>query len=399
MLKGLTVVTMEKIMELLSNLNEQLKKHPDVNSVYRQPAKNEIDFKNGALNDNYDLYSETWRAFATNLKMLRKIEFERQDENKPTVDVLNAAESLLQYTTFDENSILLMIEEREKILLFIDTSAMMVIFCVNCQITRRISTIMDDELVMKDLIGGRAGKQIYRGVSNSGYGLIPTMYRGISIGSGFGVVNSTKLKNLYINANLLSKYKEVFGKDDVDYAFCAFAQHSKSYSPLLDFTEDVKVALSFATTNSGSINDYERNDAALYCMSFDEIDSLEQIDFSDIDIFINEKRISMFSIIRGKMLFQCTYDDFRVEAFILTDKTNDRMKYQKGCFLYFKRAVIINGNLLFPINFGRIRKYIIPVKGNTLTKRKIAEKIKSDYKYFLPQYLMDPYRYFEEAPL
>lgn len=61
----------------------------------------------------------------------------------------------------------------------------------------------------------------------------------------------------------------------------------------------------------------ERHDAALYCMSFDEIDSLEQIDFSDIDIFINEKRISMFSIIRGKMLFRCTYDDFRVEAFVL----------------------------------------------------------------------------------
>ena len=134
-------------------------------------------------------------------------------------------------------------------------------------------------------------------------------------------------------------------------------------------------------------------------MSFDAITCLERIDFDDIDVFINEKKVSMFSVIRGKCLFQCTYDDFRVDAFILTDKTNDRMKYQKGCFLYFRRAVIINGSLLLPINFGRIRKYTIPANGKTLTKRKIAQRIKSDYKYYMPQYLMDPYKYFEEAPL
>ena len=393
MLKGLTVVTMEKIMELLSNLNEKLKKHPDVRSVYKRSMENE---KKQVLIHNYSLYTDDWRAFKTNLQMLREIDFEELTENKPTIDVLKVALSLLQYSVLDKTEIEAIIKKEDDFLLFLDTAAMLVIFCVNCHITRRISTLIDDELVMNNIA---SGKQIYRGVSNSGYGLIPTMYRGISIGSGFGVVNSTKLKNLYINANLLSKYKEVFGKDDVDYAFCAFAQHSKSYSPLLDFTEDVKVALSFATINSGSINDYERNDAALYCMSFDAITCLERIDFDDIDVFINEKKVSMFSVIRGKCLFQCTYDDFRVDAFILTDKTNDRMKYQKGCFLYFRRAVIINGSLLLPINFGRIRKYTIPANGKTLTKRKIAQRIKSDYKYYMPQYLMDPYKYFEEAPL
>ena len=107
----------------------------------------------------------------------------------------------------------------------------------------------------------------------------------------------------------------------------------------------------------------------------------------------------MFSLIRGKHLFRCSYDDFRVEACTLTDKTNDRMKYQQGCFLYFKRAVIINGNLLLPINFGRIKKYTIPADGNTLTKKIIANKIKSKYRYYAPHYLMNPYEYFEESPL
>ena len=75
------------------------------------------------------------------------------------------------------------------------------------------------------------------------------------------------------------------------------------------------------------------------------------------------------------------------------------MKYQKGCFLYFQKAVIINGNLLMPINFGRIKKYTIPPSGDTLNKKVIYEKICNDYKCFSQDYLMNPYKYFEEAPL
>lgn len=387
---------MEKLSEYLADLNAQLKKHPDVKGIYKQTAETEWELWEQDLNFNHKIFIDSWNAFSDNLRMLREIEFERQYENKPTLDVLNAAFCLLDSDALSEMRIKTLIEREDQLLLIMDTASMLVIFCVNCQITRRISALLDDDLVIK---GKTSGKQIYRGVSNASYNLIPTIYRNISIDHGFGVVDSNKLKSLYFGSNLLPKYKDVFGSDEVDYAFCAFAQHSRQYSPLLDFTEDFRVALSFAAINSTSINDYERNDAALYSMSFDTIDSLEQIDFSDIDVFVNEKKISMLSHIRGKPLFQCTYDDFRVEAFILTDKTNDRMKYQKGCFLYFKRAVIINGSLLLPINFGRIKKYIIPAKGKTLTKRKIAERINSDYKYYLPQYLMNPYKYFEEAPL
>lgn len=387
---------MDNILKYLTELNAQLKKHPDVKSVYRQMTEKEKGLYLRELIKKSELYVNSWNAFTENLKMIGSVAFEEQDENKPTMDVLHAAYLLLNYTNMDSKKLMTIIEKEDNRFLFLNTAAMLVVFCVNCQITRRISTLMDDNLIIKDKT---QGKNIYRGVSNKKYTLIPTIYRNLSIGDGYGVVNSTKLRNLYINSNLLPKYKEVFGSDRVDYAFCAFAQHAKQFSPLLDFTDDYRVALSFATNGTGSINDYYMNDAALYSLSFDEIDSLEQIDFSDIDVFINENKISMFSIIRNKRLFHCTYDDFRVEAFILTDITNDRMKYQKGCFLYFKRAVIINGSLFLPINFGRIRKYTIPAKGNTLTKKRIAERIKSDHIYYLPQYLMDPYKYFEEAPL
>ena len=156
----------------------------------------------------------------------------------------------------------------------------------------------------------------------------------------------------------------------------------------------------FAVSKTNSINDYLQKNAALFTLSFnDSIETKHNISLSSIDVFINEKRITPFAKIRNKELYKCTYRDFYVEAFLLEEKTNDRMKYQKGCFLYFQRAVIINGNLLVPINFGRIKKYTIPTSGRTLNKFKIYEKIRSDYKYYLPEYLMNPYKYFEEAPL
>ena len=147
------VTTVENILNYLSDLNIQLKKHPDVKSIYRQPTEIEKDFKISALNDS-------WNAFTTNLKMLRGIKLEGQDENMPTLDVLEAAFRLFSYPAVDEIGIKLIIEKEDNLLLFIDTAAMLVLFCVNCQITRRISTLMDNELTMKDTTND---KKIYRG--------------------------------------------------------------------------------------------------------------------------------------------------------------------------------------------------------------------------------------------
>lgn len=229
---------MEKLSEYLADLNAQLKKHPDVKGIYKQTAETEWELWEQDLNFNHKIFIDSWNAFSDNLRMLREIEFERQYENKPTLDVLNAAFCLLDSDALSEMRIKTLIEREDQLLLIMDTASMLVIFCVNCQITRRISALLDDDLVIK---GKTSGKQIYRGVSNASYNLIPTIYRNISIDHGFGVVDSNKLKSLYFGSNLLPKYKDVFGSDEVDYAFCAFAQHSRQYSPLLDFTEDFRV--------------------------------------------------------------------------------------------------------------------------------------------------------------
>lgn len=390
---------MKDIIEAIKYLHKQLEKHPDVKAIYRKSSDRELNNNYSFFDSEFEnSYKQTVDAFSHNIEMLARIEIEKDEENKNTVDVIEAAQMtldndikswlLINYFMFNTNN--------EK-MLFLETAAMLVIFCVNCQITRKISTLLDDDLEFKSKTDEDS---IFRGHTNSNYKLIPSIYRNLSIEDRFGIVNISMLNSLYSKSNLSEKYKRVFGDSKIDYNFCAFAQHSKAYSPFLDFTEDYKVALSFATGTTGSVNEYIKKDAALYSLSFrSSIEVRNSIDLNAIDIFINEKRISPMSIIRGKRLFLCKYEDFAVEAFILKDKTNDRMKYQKGCFLYFQRAVIINGNLLLPINFGRIKKYIIPASGKTLNKMTVYEKIRENYQYYLMDYLMNPYRYFEEAPL
>lgn len=347
---------MKDIIEAIKYLHKQLEKHPDVKAIYRKSSDRELNNNYSFFDSEFEnSYKQTVDAFSHNIEMLDRIEIEKDEENKNTVDVIEAAQMtldndirswlLINYFMFNTNN--------EK-MLFLETAAMLVIFCVNCQITRKISTLLDDDLEFKSKTDEDS---IFRGHTNSNYKLIPSIYRNLSIEDGFGIVNISMLNSLYSKSNLSEKYKRVFGDSKIDYNFCAFAQHSKAYSPFLDFTEDYKVALSFATGTTGSVNEYIKKDAALYSLSFrSSIEVRNSIDLNAIDIFINEKRISPMSIIRGKRLFLCKYEDFAVEAFILKDKTNDRMKYQKGCFLYFQRAVIINGNLLLPINFGRIKK-------------------------------------------
>ena len=301
---------MQEIKRLLEQLNKMLVKHNDVNVVFRTAVSEEIELKQSLLHSS-DTNIEAWRAFTQNINMLRTIRVDDTEENKGTKDVLEAIQPFYDYVEMDGTRLLMLFEDQESLLLFIDTSARLVLFCVNCQVTRRISTLLHDDLVSKRKI---ADKKIFRGHSNVNYKLMPSLYRNISMDGGMGIVNIKMLEKIYARTKLISKYKDVFDTDNVDYDFCAFAQHSKAYSPFLDFTDEINVALSFATCPTNSLNDYFKNDAALYSMQFDEIETTGSCSLSGIDIFINENRISPFSEVRNKALFLCTYRDFAVEA-------------------------------------------------------------------------------------
>ena len=387
-----------EINKEIKKLHDVLKKHPDVQDVFRQPVREEINIKRFVVEKHRrDNYKRIIDSIVQNLQMLENLEIDIEDENVGTRKTIDAAHNLMMLFKTQNPYSVVHFDSEEEENTFINTAAMLVLFCVSSQITRKVSKLVDLDLNLKKGLGDRV---IYRGHSNAKYKLIPSIYRNISIDNGFGIVTYSKLKDLYSESKLINKYERVFGSGIVDYQFCAFAQHSKAYSPLLDFTDDIKVALSFAVSKTDSVNDYIKNEAALFSLSYrHDINEIDSIKLDTIDVFISEKKVSPYSKIRNKEVFCCTYKDFDVEAFVVKDKTNDRMKYQKGCFLYFQRAVIINGNLLMPINYGRKCKYTIPSFGDTLTKQRIYEKIRDKYSYYLQEYLMNPYKYFEEAPL
>lgn len=194
---------------------------------------------------------------------------------------------------------------------------------------------------------------------------------------------------------MLQKYKLIFGDDNIDYEFCSFMQHAKSYSPLLDLTSNPCIALSFAVKSSNDLNNYMKIPSSLYEFSFSK---LENIDEEDPNLFwthmtyISNQKLRLCSKINDKLLCMCTYKDFETHIYILNKKSNDRMKYQKGAFLYINRVVIINGIMLMPINMGKITKYKISPN----QKNKINETIKKHYPFYDSNHLMNPYLFFED---
>lgn len=250
---------------------------------------------------------------------------------------------------------------------------------------------------------GKLGKSVlFRGQSDFAYELLPSIYRGLNKDK---VIDFNELKDLYKQAGFLSKYNTVFGQNNLDYGFVSFIQHSAAYSPLLDFTTNKNVALSFATNpKNKNFNYYYKKDAALYSvelLSESNNHMCKDLDFQHHMVQFIENKLKFDTCIFGKPLINCTVNDFRVEYELCLEMTNDRMKYQKGAFLYFKRCVIVNGQILLPFKFGFYKKYKIlseahSQKYGVLNKHKIYENIKTNIPYYDIDHLMDPYQYFTE---
>ena len=388
---------MNKLYDALKHLQNKLTKEENVKNVFYVS-------ENKALIEKYKAYVSSLSfnpqvaidSLSENISMLNNADIDLSMEMKNTQAVFASLENVHIHIC-DRKQCNELISTVDGKILLIKTSSMLSIFCVTCREKRMISTLINDDLSLKK---EPINQTFYRGHTNVNYRLIPSIYRNIKVKDDFDIVTNNTLRSLYDEANLIEKYRKVFNTDEIDYNFCAFAQHSCAYSPLLDFSEEIKVALSFATNSNGAINDYLNNEVALYSISFNkDLEEVEHISLSDICVLINNHKLNALSLIGQCVLYASTWTNFGVEACIIKDKTNDRMKYQKGCFLYFKKAIIVNGYLLMPLNFGRIRKYVIPTDGNTVTKIGIARTIDEKYKWYRCDYMMNPYKYFEESPL
>ncbi len=245
----------------------------------------------------------------------------------------------------------------------------------------------------------------FRGQSNYSYGLLPSFYRDLKYE---GVINYDSLDQIYKSTSFFNKYtKHIERISNINYSFLAFIQHAVAYSPFLDFSEDLNIALIFATESEGkNYNSYLQTDAGLYSFHpHNTITSNENIDdiIREHNVQYCSKKLNYSSKIFGKPILECGIDDFNVELYSFTSPTNDRMKYQKGVFLYFKKCVIVNKELFFPYSCGFITKSKIPCKANlkktsksSFAKEEIYNEIVANHPSLDINHLMNPYQAFSE---
>lgn len=238
----------------------------------------------------------------------------------------------------------------------------------------------------------------YRGHSNKDYKLLPSIYRNLK---HKGQIDKDVIDDIYIESGFFDKYKNNIDENAcINYDFISFMQHSVSYSPLLDFTSNKQIAKVFATEPKGNYNDYCNIDACVITFLPNEETILDTTDFKKIDIQYYKTKIHCLSNIFGKKLILCNLKDLSVEFKFLTYKSNNRMQYQKGAFLYFERCVIANNIVLIPWIKGVFTKTIIYAKNNVKqdcdTKSKVYKQIIQTNPNLDGEHLLNPYRWFED---
>ena len=231
----------------------------------------------------------------------------------------------------------------------------------------------------------------YRGVTNiDEHDLIPSMYRTISK-KPFVHIDNAYVDNLYSLNNAKREYIKIFKTFNQD-DFYAYMQHSIAYSPLIDFTNNIDIAGSFATSFTNSY-EFENKDAGIYLL---KRDTGLRNNNSPLDIDVYSDLLTPISPIFGKPLMFCTINDFEVKYNIILGKSNDRMKYQDGLFLRIYHAVFVKGKLLFPNSTSSIYYIRIPYSGMNITKDQVIDDIEKNHKEYTYDFLMDPYKWFSK---
>lgn len=233
----------------------------------------------------------------------------------------------------------------------------------------------------------------YRGQQDSTFSLLPSIYRGLNETHKF--VDFQYITNLYKENNLWDKYERCMQDPSKDiFTFYSYMQHACSYSPLLDFTNDKNVAFAFGNHCSQNFNLYENTNSSIFMLFLKDssISSQEKITdaLKENEIEYYKGKIKITDSIFGKKLFKTKLEDFIPKFFYCKGEANDRMKYQKGGFMFFYKAVFINGIVIFPYSESHIIKINIPgcMKGEVY-----ESTIKQDNKYKYEN-LMDPYLFF-----
>lgn len=250
----------------------------------------------------------------------------------------------------------------------------------------------------------------YRGQNNSKWRISPSILRNLN-------------RNIILDDN--SYY--VFLKEDESeskfdslmrdrstntYDKYAFMQHSRSFSPFVDFTTNMTIATSFALSNVHDANCFRNEDSVVFQLIVISLDKEVISDRKEAKNFLKSKfkliviNKDYFVLGRDYLIensdgttmiyniveFSELVSELTPKFKILKIATNDRMKYQKGLFLCFYDCLCLNSFVFYELNSSIQLRRLIIKKG---TKRKILKEIYKERKYD-PEHLMDPYLYFKE---
>ena len=380
-------------------LKTELEKNQTIKKVYNT-EDNKKDFLNEILvfkSFTFDDYLDVFNALKENILFLKEYVVE---DDSTSSNVLNINECIFdlanQFENTDEEA-RSFVDNRENRALLIPLQNMVVLYAATSTREKSINDFLKADSSELMLLRNHNNNKYYRGESDYGYKLLPSIYRNYNSKKYGNIFDYSVLFRLYNETNLINKYSTVFDYHEIDYDFCAYMQHSKAYSPFLDLTIEPLVGLSFATKSYGNLNNYMNSDAALYEFYFattQTVDSKSTNVLKKHYTYVVDSRLRISSVVKKVLLCKCTYSIFSIDVYVFDEKVNDRMKYQKGSFLYINNSVIVNGIMLMPISMGKITKYKIPPK----EKNMIYNLIKTHKSHYDYEHLMNPYMLFDDAP-
>ena len=388
---------MEYLFELLKGIHDVLIKNESIGQVFNlEDDKMEDEKFAGLIIDK----AFNWEDLLNNCKFTVKylIEFALKNDDVDS-DEMDLSANIYDLHNLFESKLysVSLFDLPLKVMLF-KTHVLMLMFSVTATVTKDVDKLIGPDL---HLLHKEEDNTYYRGHSDEKFSLMPSIYRSFSYSGKQFVFNIDTLYELYNRLGLIKKYKKAFGFRSVDQEFCSFMQHSTSFSPLLDLTKNHLVALSFATVCTDNYNDYLNKNAAIYKFVFKEDIKRNDLNIKELNIYFLKNKFKFHSTFKGVSLAMLVPSSFNPSVFITEKATNDRMKYQKGSFLFFQSCVIVNNHILMPYAIGKIVKYRIssPNIVNTIfDKSKIYNEIRKTQPAFDMEHLMDPYLFFSETP-
>ncbi len=237
--------------------------------------------------------------------------------------------------------------------------------------------------------------------------LLPSIYRNREIlfdnNKKVNLVSSSVLYDFYRqNCGYFDLYENIIEpiRTDKMYSFLAFSQHYFGISPLIDFTKNLYVALSFALKGR---SDFEE-DILIYTLELssddDYTDSIKVadkwIEDYSVMLFRNMKKhdfetpletLADYRLIADKFKGHSLLDMNAPRAKLIDVPTNDLIKYQQGVFLLLDDFSLMGKSYLtkkirdeFSLKKWIISKDICP----TLMKR-----LKENYPYYAYKNITD----------